>query len=174
MFKFCPVCQSEAIEFDDLKKYSCRHCGWVYYQNPAAAVMCVLTLNHKILFARRAKDPAMGKLDCPGGFVDPNENAEEALHRELYEELKIRNLELKYLGTATNSYVYKNITYPTCDIIFTAPLLTMPEWFEVSEISELVLLGPDEINPDEIGFPSVKKALSLMASAQSLTPNSTR
>lgn len=161
MIKFCPNCQSENVHYDRQKKYTCSNCGWVYFQNPAAAVMCILTLEDKILMARRAKEPAKGKLDCPGGFIDPDESAEEALARELYEELKLDGLSFKYLGSAPNTYDYKNIIYPTCDIIFTAELNLMPTWFENTEIESLCLLKPNEIDLNEISFPSVRKAISL-------------
>ncbi|WP_041468404.1 NUDIX hydrolase [Chloroherpeton thalassium] len=163
MFKYCPNCSSETVEFDGLKKYECASCGWTFYRNAATAVMAVLRYQGKILFAIRAKAPALGKLDCPGGFVDPGENAETALARELQEELGLSGLCYEFLGTAINSYEYKNIVYPTCDLIFTAELEKIPHEIDPSEISGIGLLALEDVQDSELSFPSVQKALQLYA-----------
>ncbi len=171
MIEYCPKCQSGSVSFDHPKKYTCSNCGWVYFQNPAAAVMAVLTLDDKILFTTRAKEPAKGKLDFPGGFIDPGENAEEALSRELYEELRLNNLSFTYLGSSSNSYEYKGIVYPICDMIFTSAIESMPTWFQTSEISDIMLKNLNEIEHNELSFRSVKKAITLIKNTIISTPN---
>ncbi len=171
MIEYCPKCQSGSVSFDRQKKYTCSNCGWVYFQNPAAAVMAVLTLDDKILFTIRAKEPAKGKLDFPGGFIDPGENAEEALSRELYEELRLNNLSFTYLGSSPNSYEYKGIVYPICDMIFTSAIESMPTWFQTSEISDIMLKNLNEIKHNELSFRSVKKAITLIKNTIISTPN---
>jgi NADH pyrophosphatase NudC (nudix superfamily) len=163
MFKYCPACRSESISFDGLKLYECSKCGWSFYHNACSAVMAVLTLNNKILFTYRANDPAKDKLDLPGGFVDPGETAEEAVAREIDEELNLKNLNYIYIGSAVNSYRFNNINYPTCDLIYHAEISEIPGRIQKSEIKDVVLLGLTEIKEDDIAFPSVKKAVELWA-----------
>jgi ADP-ribose pyrophosphatase YjhB (NUDIX family) len=90
------------------------------YHNIAAAVALVFTFEDKILFAVRNVDPDKGKLDLPGGFIDPEETAEEAACREIEEELglKISRDGLQYVTTAPNHYLYKNVAYRTLDIFY--------------------------------------------------------
>ncbi|NTW50238.1 MAG: NUDIX domain-containing protein [Chlorobiales bacterium] len=152
--------------FDGAKKYVCETCGWTYYQNAATAVMAILTYEEKILFTVRAKNPEAGKLDLPGGFVDPGETAEHALQRELCEELGLTNLAFQYIGSAVNRYDYKNICYPTCDLIYTSALVILPETLDRKEITDICLLKPDEIDSEKIGFQSVKEALRLYLNKQ--------
>ena len=161
MFKYCPACRSENISFDGLKLYQCGKCGWSFYHNACSAVMAVLTMKNKILFTYRANDPAKDKLDLPGGFVDPGETAEEAIAREISEELNIKNLRFVYLGSAVNSYKYNDIYYPTCDMIYHAEIKEMPAEIQISEIKDIALLDIDDIDDEEISFPSVKKAIEL-------------
>ena len=64
------------------------------YINPAlasdAAVVKYVEGNLQILLIRRADEPSKGLLAFPGGFVDYNENPEDAVIRELGEECGIK------------------------------------------------------------------------------------
>ena len=79
-FHFCPRCGSAHFRVSGERSLSCGDCHLQYYVNSAAAVACLIFNNEgKLLVTRRAVDPDKGKLDLPGGFIDPNETAEEAV-----------------------------------------------------------------------------------------------
>jgi NAD+ diphosphatase len=154
----CPHCGSKNILFSDKKRHNCPDCGWIYYQNMAAAVAVILYKDNEVLFAVRAKEPAAGKLDIPGGFVDPGESAEEAAVRELMEEFKlvINPGDLMYLKSFPNEYLYRDVLYYTCDIVFTCPLTTMPEFIEKSEIRNVILTDPEAVDINDMAFDSTR------------------
>lgn len=160
-FYFCPRCGHGHLNFIPPNKYTCNNCQAVVYLNTAAACAAILTRKGKILFLIRAKDPAKGKLDLPGGFIDPGESAETAVSREINEELGLSIQNLTYLGSEPNRYLYRDITYPTCDLIFTGLLTSLPKikHLQEDEVSGFVLLKPEEINLEEIAFPSLRKAV---------------
>ena len=167
MFNYCPSCRSSDIVFDNNKKFICRDCSFTYYHNVAAAVATILQFDNKIVLIKRAKEPAKGKLDLPGGFVDPKESAEDAVIREIKEELQIDIRELKYLGSYPNIYKYRDVLYHTCDLFFHSAIDTLPTDFDRTEIEELILKNPLEIPDDEIAFESVKRGLGVFKSAKS-------
>ena len=164
-FNYCLSCGSSDIFFDNNKKFSCRECAFTYYHNVAAAVAAILEYDKKIVLIKRAKEPGRGKLDLPGGFVDPEESAEEAVIREIKEELKIDIKEPKYLGSFPNIYQYEDVLYHTCDLFFYCKIDALPTDFNRAEIEELVLLNPLEIPDDKIAFKSVKMALDKFKSS---------
>ena len=68
-FLYCPECGSPHFEVNNEKSKKCTDCGFVYYFNPSSATVALI-LNEKkeLLVCRRAKEPAKGTLDLPGGF----------------------------------------------------------------------------------------------------------
>ncbi|GAM76290.1 molybdopterin-guanine dinucleotide biosynthesis protein mobB [Vibrio ishigakensis] len=93
---YCPKCGAETLMSEQSRKYSCSECDFLFFQNVAAATMAVVTQFNEgklwLLVATRAKDPGKGLYDLPGGFVDPDESAEQALERELLEEIGVKRL----------------------------------------------------------------------------------
>ena len=161
IFNYCPSCGAGDIFFDGVKKLKCKECSFTFYHNVAASVGAILRYNENIVLLKRSKEPGKGKLDLPGGFVDPKESAEEALKREIKEELEINIGTLKYLGSYPNVYKYKGVLYYTCDMFFYSRIDTPPTNFNKTEIEELLLMNPSEVPADEIAFESTKIGLGL-------------
>ena len=89
-FRFCPQCGSERFVDNNVQSKRCLDCGLIYYINPKAAVVALITNEQgDILVCRRDKDPARGSLDLRGGFTDLDETAEEAVAREVREETSL-------------------------------------------------------------------------------------
>jgi len=176
MFKFCPACASERIGFHDGKAFRCPDCGFVYYHNIAAATGCIISVPsgdpvERLMFLVRGKEPATGKLDLPGGFVDIGEGAIEGLHRELREEIgwvpsvppggSLADVYTLF-ASFPNVYPYRGISYNTCDLYFyiRAPGLSEKSLsLERSEVAAVRFLKPGDIDYDEIAFDSTRRAV---------------
>ncbi len=72
------------------------------FQRPSVTVDIVLADNGKILLIRRGGHPNLGKWALPGGFVEPDETAEQAALRELEEETGVRGVAIRQLGCFSN------------------------------------------------------------------------
>ncbi len=160
--KYCPSCKSDTINFDGIKRFLCPQCGWEFYQNTAAAVAGILEFNGEVLSVVRNQEPGKGMLDFPGGFVDPLETAEEALIREIKEELSIELSSLEYLCSFPNLYSYKGIEYSTCDIFFSARLPHKDFLIEKSEIADIRWNSIENLKPEDFSFGSMKKAIAFL------------
>ena len=165
-FNFCPACGSKNIQNVKMRKWLCQDCGFDLYNNVAAAVGLVIqTEDGKVLLEKRAKEPRKGFLAFPGGFVDPDESAEEACFRECREEIGVEPLSLKYIASFPNTYDYKNIQYKTCDIFFEAVLPKGAELHaqegEVLGFEEVFVRNEKELAEIPLAFESARKTLSL-------------
>lgn len=161
-FKYCPNCSSQNLTYVNNFKLYCSDCDFVLYHNIAAAVAIIFTYEDKILFTERNVDPDKGKLDLPGGFIDPNETAEEAACREISEELglTITSSDLTYITTSPNNYLYKNVPYRTMDIFYECQLKSdVISINAADEIKSLIWIKRSEIDLNKIGFVSIRKVI---------------
>ena len=177
MFTFCPACASKKIGFSGGNSFRCPDCGFVYYHNTAAATGCIISVpedtgsGERLLFLVRGREPAKGRLDLPGGFVDPGEGALEGLYREIQEEIGWSpplppgaplTAVFTLFASFPNVYPYKGIDYNTCDLYFhlNAPGFCLHDLnLEKNEITAVRLLRPQEIDFDEIAFDSTRRAV---------------
>lgn len=160
---FCPNCKSEDFSFENDFKFHCKSCDFVLYHNIAAAVAVIIKHDDKILFTVRNVEPDKGKWDLPGGFIDPNENAEAAACRELKEELglDLQASDLKYITTSPNNYLYKNVPYRTMDIFYEYEMDSNAIQIAAEdEIKDLIWVHSDEIQLDKIGFVSIRTVIA--------------
>ena len=66
----------------------------------------------------RAKDPGKGLYGLPGGFVDVGETAEQALDREVLEEIGLQVRSRQYLASFPNEYAWQGFILPVTDLFF--------------------------------------------------------
>lgn len=161
---FCGGCGSPELSFDGQKEHRCRQCGWIFFGNPAAAAAGLLWHDGELLMVRRGRDPSKGLLDLPGGFVDPDETAEEGLQRELIEELDLHISDFQYFGSFPNRYLFGTIDYSIVDLVFEAQLSTRPTWHDSDELMGIHWCDPRELRDEEIAFPSVRRCLQELKS----------
>ena len=160
VIKFCPVCGNKSFSFSGDKFFTCGSCGFIYFINPAPAVAAVIeSPDGRIVLTRRKHEPLAGMLDLPGGFVDMMESAEEAIRREIKEELGINVGPLAFLGTCPNEYVYRGLSYFTCDLGFVCSSVELEQMHPADDVSEAILIRPEDIDFREIGFPSIEYLL---------------
>ncbi len=159
-FKFCPKCGAKAFEINNEVSKKCSACGFVYYSNPRGATVAIIR-NEKgeILVTKRAKNPGIGMLDMPGGFIDERESAEQAVAREVREETGLEVKAIKYLLSRPNVYLYSEVLYRTIDLFFECQVQTFELVRQESEIAELIWMKPEDLDIDKFAFESIKSGL---------------
>lgn len=167
LFRHCPECAAPAAADNAGTLFACAACGFRLFFNPATAAGVFLEdPAGKVLLVRRAKAPAQGKLGIPGGFVDPGESAEEAVEREVMEEVGLAVEGLQFLCTFPNRYEFAGVLYHTVDLFFRAAIESFAAAAESAEVAQLVIANPADIAPAEIAFPSIRQAFALYAAVR--------
>lgn len=159
-FQFCPVCGSSLWVINNVKSKHCTNCGFIYYANASAAVAALIQNEEgDLLVCRRAKDPAKGTLDLPGGFVDMNETIEDALRREIMEELNLSVTNITYFQSIPNDYLYSGMIIHTLDFLFFCKVENYQNMKAMDDVSEAFFKPVNTISPQDFGLNSIKKGI---------------
>ncbi len=160
-FRFCQNC-GKPIKLINNKLIDCSFCGFHFYLNPVPTTAIILE-NEKgeILFVKRKFPPKKDYWDLPGGFVEFNETGENAIKREVKEEI---NLEIKiphFLGSYVGFYPYKGINYqPLCLIFYQKINDDEIKKLQVSDdAKEIAFFHKTKIPWEKLAFIDIKEGL---------------
>lgn len=157
-FRHCPSCGAPAAP--GANPFRCPACAFTFYFNPTVSAGAFLSDGAgRLLAIRRAKDPGQGLLGVPGGFIDIGETAEAALRREVREEVGLEIADVRFLGSFTNDYLYKGVTYPVCDLLFLGRALQPETARSLDGVAGLEWRPLESYREDEFAFGSMKAAL---------------
>lgn len=155
---YCPKCGDSDFLFREDQSFICNRCQFHMFINSAAAV-AALIVNKKgeILFTKRAVEPHKGMLDLPGGFVDIMETSENALLREIKEELNLDIEKFEYFMSSPNEYIFGGLSVFTLDLAYICQLKTFNDIHAKDDISDYEFISPNLIPYDMIGGESIKR-----------------
>ncbi|HRD50045.1 MAG TPA: NAD(+) diphosphatase [Candidatus Contendobacter sp.] len=95
---FCGRCGAPTQRRDDERARHCPACGLLAYPRLSPVVMVRITREREILLARAPRF-APGVYSVLAGFVEAGETLEQALHREVAEEVNLRVRNLRYFAS---------------------------------------------------------------------------
>lgn len=164
-FQYCPQC-GKPSEHPGRHPFQCASCGFTWFFGPCTAVGGVVADDAgRVLFLRRENDPGKGRLGIPGGFVDPGESAEEAMRREMLEEVNLQISELQFLGSFPNTYCYKGFILPVTDVFFECRVDSFDTMnVDASEVAHAAFLYPSADVLDEMAFESNRRGVEAFLS----------
>jgi mutator protein MutT len=172
VWKYCPYCGSKEISWENgTHKMRCATCTKTFFINAASAVIALIRNDEgKFLFTRRKHEPAAGKLDFPGGFADIGERAEDAVIREVKEELDLDLTGVRYYTSMPNRYLYGGIVYFTLDLVYLCECSDLSEISANDDISGFVFMDINDVKPDDLGLESVKIIVQNLKENSTVTP----
>lgn len=139
-FKYCPRCGKESSNNTKEKNlFKCSFCQFEFYFNGRPCAQAILLKDNKILLVKRNIEPFKGNWEIPGGFLNIGESLDEALKREMNEELGIKIIKSEYLVSLPAIYPYQGIdlnvvaNYFICD--FSGPIKLNKEIGEIKYFS---------------------------------------
>jgi len=156
VLKYCPKCGSNKFNRSGERSLKCSDCGFHYFINASAAVAALIADNLKrLMLVTRGVEPDYGKLDLPGGFIDPMETAEEAVKRELKEELGLIVTKLEYLFSAPNEYEFSEFKVFTLDMAFLVEVENTENLRAMDDILDYRFYSEEELDYNDIPAPSI-------------------
>lgn len=163
-FLFCPKCGSPRFVERNAKAKLCEACGFTYYFNPSAATVALIERQRQgggveWLCVRRAKEPARGTLDLPGGFSDMYETSEQGVAREVKEETGLDVESVDFLFSLPNQYLYSGFLVHTIDMFYRCRVADTSAARAADDAGEILWLRPEDIRPDDFGLESIREGV---------------
>ncbi|MEK7619204.1 MAG: NUDIX domain-containing protein [Patescibacteria group bacterium] len=155
--KFCSYCAGALVESSEhgTPHQQCTLCEQQFYRNPLPCVGALLfNTRGELLLALRKFPPAANTWDAPGGFMDLEETPEQALTREIEEELAIHIDTWDYVGSYFDRYPFGHANYHTLNLMFSS-IITDVTPKASDDISGVQWFLPDAIPYNTISFPNL-------------------
>jgi NAD+ diphosphatase len=150
--RFCGVCGAPMARVPGERAMKCA-CGHTAYPRISPAMMVLVRRGDHILLARNAAVPAGGRMSALAGFLEPGESIEEAIHREVFEEVGLEVTDLRYF--ASQSWPFPHALM----IAFTAEHAGGELRCDPNEIAEARWFGPGDALPELSPPQSISRAL---------------
>jgi ADP-ribose pyrophosphatase YjhB (NUDIX family) len=171
LFRHCPRCGHGPSEPGPAPHFTCVACGFHYHFNPAvAAGVLVADSSGRVLFLRRDREPAKGRLGVPGGFVELGESAEAAAAREAREETGLEVEDLAFLGSWPNLYEFRGVVYSVVDLYFTGRTPDARAARPLHEAAEVLWRRPEDVDPAHLAFPTTRAAVARLVERRARPP----
>jgi NAD+ diphosphatase len=139
--KFCGRCGVPTELQTSERARKCPRCGLLHYPRLSPAVIVLIERGDRVLMARSRRFPS-GMFSVLAGFVEPGESLEEAIVREVKEEVGISLRDLRYFGSQPWPFPHSlmigfTASYAGGEIVIDATELEEAGWFTAGQLPQL-------------------------------------
>ena len=150
--RYCGVCATPMRQLDGERCRQCPNCGHSAHPRISPAMMVLIRKGEQVLLAMHANTPSR-RYTALAGFLEAGESAEEAVHREVYEEVGLRVHNLRYFASQSWPFPHSLM------IAYTADYLDGEIRIDPNEIADARWFGPDDDWPDTPATVSIASEL---------------
>lgn len=159
-------CRRCGAKFTDKNNhiYKCSNNHTIYANSSPAVAIILTNQNGDVVVTKRATEPKKGLLDLPGGYCDGPENLEDAIERELQEELGLavsQYTKPSYLCSYIDYYDYADECLPFLSTIFTAQLTEEVAIQANDDVEDAYFVPAKDIDANMFCFSNVQKAFNI-------------
>lgn len=138
--QFCGVCATPMQPVPHERAMRCPHCGMTAYPRISPAMMVLIQKGDAVLLARHTVS-ATNRFVPLAGFLEAGESLEDAIHREVMEEVGLRVDNLRYFGSQSWPFPHSLMLAFTADYV-DGEIVTDPaeiadaRWFTRADMTE--------------------------------------
>lgn len=150
--RFCGACASPMLLAAGERCFKCVACGHMAYPRISPAMMVLIKKGDAVLLAMHLHSPSK-RFSPLAGFLEAGESIEEAVHREVAEEVGLRVHNLQYFGSQSWPFPHSLM------IAFTAEYLDGEIRLDQNELAEARWFGPGDEWPARVPHVSISNLL---------------
>ena len=96
--QYCGRCSTQTVDRSHERAKACPNCGLLSYPRISPAIIVLVQKGEQLLLARAHHFPP-DRYSVLAGFVEPGETLEDAVRREVYEEVGLTIRNIRYFGS---------------------------------------------------------------------------
>ncbi|MDB5937217.1 MAG: pyrophosphatase [Massilia sp.] len=150
--RFCGACASPMQLAAGERCFKCSRCGHLAYPRISPAMMVLIRKGDSVLLALHSASPTK-RFSPLAGFLEAGESVEEAVHREVFEEVGLQVHNLRYFSSQSWPFPHSLM------LAFTADYLGGEIRVDGVEIAEARWFGPGDVWPERVPHVSVSSML---------------
>ncbi len=139
--RYCGRCGSPTHLVNPQRVLSCPQCEVDYYPRINPCVIVLITRGDQILLARSVR-PGATFFSCLAGFIEPGESAEQAVAREVLEEVGVEVDNIRYVKSQPWPFPSQLMLgfyadYVSGDIVPEAAEIAEAHWYDVDKLPQI-------------------------------------
>jgi NAD+ diphosphatase len=139
--QYCGHCGNQTYSKNYERAKECPNCGLVSFPRISPAVIVLVQRDDQLLLARSLRHPS-NMYSVLAGFVEPGETLEEAVVREIREEVGLEIKNLRYFGSQPWPYPNSLMIAFTCEysegeIILAVDEMADAGWYRIDELPRI-------------------------------------
>lgn len=143
--RYCGSCGRQMQSSSEHRMRYCEPCGLQQYPRLSPCMIVLVTRGEQVLLARSPRFVA-GMYSCLAGYTEPGETMEGCVHREVYEETRIKVHNLNYIASQNWPFPHSmmmgyHAEYLAGEIIPQEDEIEDARWFSIHELPDLPLPG---------------------------------
>ncbi len=136
--RYCGRCATATEPAEGERARRCPACGLLAFPRLAPAVITLIERDGEALLARGRTFP-VPMYSCIAGFVEPGEDLEHAVHREVREEVGVELAEVRYVSSQPWPFPHSlmigfEATWSSGDIVVDESELVDAQWFRPDDL----------------------------------------
>lgn len=137
--RYCGQCGSTMQQVGWEMATQCHTCGHRCYPRVSPCIIVAIKKGDKILLAQGKAQKERKMFSTLAGFVESGESLEQAVHREVFEEVGIKIKNLEYFGSQPWPFPHSLMMgflaeYDSGDIVVDGEEILEAHWFDVDKL----------------------------------------
>ena len=140
--RFCGQCGSNMQQVDWEMAMQCLRCHHRCYPRISPCIIVAIRNENKILLAQGRSQQSRDMHSVLAGFVESGETLEQAVHREVFEEVGVKVKNLQYFNSQPWPFPHALMMgyladYDSCDIKVDGKEILRADWFDINDLPNI-------------------------------------
>jgi NAD+ diphosphatase len=140
--RFCGRCATPTEPMSGERARRCPSCGLLAFPRLAPAIIVLIEREDGRALLARGRAFPIPLYSCLAGFVEPGETLEEAVHREVFEEVGIEIDDVRYHTSQPWPFPHSlmlgfNARYVSGDLVLQESEIVDAQWYDATDLPQI-------------------------------------